>query len=183
MQEFNIDFHIHSKYSGGTSEGMVLPAIAKNAELKGLDCVGTGDATHPKWRAHMREHLREDAAGVYGIANAKTKFIITGEVEDASRVHHIIIFPNIEAADEFSKKIGGHSTNLDADGRPKLRINGGEVVDRASEVGALVGPSHAFTPWTSIYKEYNSISECYGKNTSKIKFLELGLSADSDMAD
>ncbi|MBU2559919.1 endonuclease Q family protein, partial [archaeon] len=44
------------------------------------------------------------------------------------------------------------------------------------------GPSHAFVPWTSIYKEYESISECYGKNTKKVKFLELGLSADSVMA-
>lgn len=59
-------------------------------------------------------------------------------------------------------------------------MQGGEIMDIAREAGCLVGPSHAFTPWTSIYKEYNSIYDCYHQ---KIDFLELGLSADSDMAD
>ena len=57
MQEFNIDFHIHSKYSGGTSKNMELPLIAKQAELKGLHLVGTGDALHPGWLRHIKQNL------------------------------------------------------------------------------------------------------------------------------
>ena len=53
-------------------------------------------------------------------------------------------------------------------------------MDIAHENGCIIGPAHAFTPWTSIYKEYDSIMDCYGKMPD---FLELGLSADSDMAD
>jgi uncharacterized protein (TIGR00375 family) len=70
--------------------------------------------------------------------------------------------------------------NMDADGRPRVRMNGSEIMNIAHENGCIIGPAHAFTPWTSIYKEYNSIKDCYGKMPD---FLELGLSADSDMAD
>jgi uncharacterized protein (TIGR00375 family) len=72
---------------------------------------------------------------------------------------------------------------MDKDGRPHVRLNGEQIVDFVSEVSGLIGPSHAFTPWTAIYKEYNSLKECYGRHASKVKFLELGLSADTNMAD
>jgi len=47
----------------------------------------------------------------------------------------------------------------------------------------LIGPSHAFTPWTSMYKEFDSMRACYGDRVGDVKFLELGLSADTSMAD
>ena len=34
MQDYDIDFHIHSKYSKGVSKNMEIPVIAKQAELK-----------------------------------------------------------------------------------------------------------------------------------------------------
>lgn len=183
MNEYNIDFHIHSKYSGGTSPEMELPVIASQAQLKGLDVMGTSDCLHGKWLKHMRDKLQPSAEGVYSIKDSKTKFIVTTEIEDERRVHHIILFPSIESAEGMRDRLRKLSPNLDSDGRPNLRLNGEALVDCANEVDALVGPSHAFTPWTAVYKEYGSLRECYGDNLKHIKFLELGLSADSDMAD
>lgn len=183
MKEFNIDFHIHSRFSGGTSDKMVLPLIGKHAAEKGLHLVGTGDATHPGWLKHMRDNLSESAQGVYNIAGSDTKFLATAEVEDVRRIHHVILFPSIAAAENFSKSIAKHSVNIASDGRPNVKLDGAQIVDEASDVGALVGPAHAFTPWTAVYKEYNSLQDCYQDNLDKIKFLELGLSADSDTAD
>ena len=40
--------------------------------------------------------------------------------------------------------------------------------------------AHAFTPWTGMYKFHDSIYDCYEK---KPDFVELGLSADTSMAD
>ncbi|MFH0859747.1 MAG: TIGR00375 family protein [Candidatus Altiarchaeota archaeon] len=183
MNEYNIDFHIHSKYSGGTSPEMELPVIASQAQLKGLDVMGTSDCLHGKWLKHMRDKLQPSAEGVYSIKDSKTKFIVTTEIEDERRVHHILLFPSIESAEDMRDRLKKLSPNLDSDGRPNLRLNGEALVDCANEVDALVGPSHAFTPWTAVYKEYGSLRECYGSNLKHIKFLELGLSADSDMAD
>jgi len=180
----NADFHIHSKYSGGTSSNMELPIIAKQAELKGLDLVGTGDALHTGWREHIKSNFTEISEGIYKIKNSgKTKFIITTEVEDEKRVHHVILFPSVVSAENLYEIFKKYSTDIDKDGRPHLRLGAEEIVDFSREVSAMVGPAHAFTPWTSLYKSYDSIRDCYGDNLKHIHFLELGLSADSDMAD
>ena len=43
-----------------------------------------------------------------------------------------------------------------------------------------IGPAHIFTPWTGLYKSYDSVTDCYGQQPD---FVELGLSSDSDLAD
>lgn len=181
----NADLHIHGRYSLATSKNMVPKVIAPQAKLKGLDLVGTGDALHYKWLQILNETIEEAENGIFSIKrenrredeNSGCKFILTVEVEDIKRVHHLVLIPSFDAAYGLREEIRG---NLDSDGRPKVRMNGGEIMDLSHEHGCLAGPSHAFTPWTSIYKEYDSLCDCYGK---KPDFLELGLSADSDMAD
>jgi len=184
MLEYDVDFHIHSKYSKGVSKSMELGVIAEQAVLKGLDVVGTGDALCDGWLAHIKENLIEsEGPGVYEVKGYKTKFLITTEVEDDARVHHIIIFPSITAAEDLKERLKGHSNDMDREGRPHLRLHAPEITDHVAAVGGLIGPAHAFTPWTALYKEYSSLKECYGTNLKHIKFLELGLSADTYMAD
>ncbi|ODS39399.1 MAG: TIGR00375 family protein [Candidatus Altiarchaeales archaeon WOR_SM1_86-2] len=179
----NADFHIHSKYSGGTSRNMELPVIAKHAELKGLDLVGTGDALHPGWLKHIRDNFTETEGGIYKTSHSKTQFLITTEVEDSRRVHHMVLMPSVSSAEDLYERFKKYSRDIDKDGRPKLRLEAPAIVDNVYETGGLIGPSHAFTPWTSLYKEHGSIGDCYGDAMKHIRFLELGLSADTYMAD
>lgn len=174
------DFHIHSRYSGATSEQMNFEVISEQAPLKGLSVVGTGDALHHAWLKEIKS-LKLFSDGIY--EKRKCKFVITTEVEDARRVHHLIFLPEISSAESLRETFKKFSVDIDRDGRPHLRLNGEELVDYVGEVGGFLGPAHAFVPWTSIYKEYGSIKECYGDNVKKIKFLELGLSADTYLAD
>ncbi len=176
--EINADLHIHSRFSGATSNNMRIATIAEQAPLKGLHLVGSGDALHPAWLEEIRS-LEEVDEGIFLAGD--TRFILTLEVEDARRVHHFIILPSISAAEELREKFGKYSVDIEKDGRPHLTLKGEEIADLVNDVGGLVGPSHAFVPWTSIYKEYNSLRECYG--SAKIAFLELGLSADTELAD
>jgi len=184
----NADLHIHGCYSIATSKNMTPQVMAPQAKLKGLDLVASGDALHQKWLKLLEETTEESSDGIFSLRDSaidpedtsedqESKFILTTEVEDIKRVHHLIIFPSIESARDTRSKMKG---NMDADGRPRVRMNGSEIMNIAHENGCIIGPAHAFTPWTSIYKEYNSIKDCYGKMPD---FLELGLSADSDMAD
>lgn len=182
----NADLHIHGKYSMATSKNMIPLVMAPQAKLKGLDVVATGDAIHNKWLQIIEETTEESSDGIFSLKenlldddsdDIGSKFILTTEVEDIKRVHHLIIFPSIESAKSVRNGLKG---NMDADGRPKVRMKGAEIMEVAHENGCIIGPSHAFTPWTSIYKEYDSVLDCYGKMPD---FLELGLSADSDMAD
>ncbi|MFQ6089281.1 MAG: TIGR00375 family protein [Candidatus Methanofastidiosia archaeon] len=173
----NVDFHIHSRYSGGTSDKMSIEVIAKQAKLKGLDVVGSGDCLHPLWRKHLKETLSDD------LTYDGCRFILTCEVEDSRRVHHLILFPSFSAVDFLYENLKKHSPNITKDGRCTLRLNGAEIVEFAKEASCEVGPCHAFTPWTAIYKEFDSLKDCYQDQTRRIHFLELGLSADTELAD
>ncbi|NJE07446.1 TIGR00375 family protein [Thermococcus sp. M39] len=173
------DLHIHSHYSKAVSKLMVFPILADYAKLKGLGIVGTGDILNPKWEEELLKYARKVDEGTYEIKGAR--FLLTAEVEDSRRVHHVLIFPSIDSVREMREHLRKYSRDIDAEGRPHLNLNGAEIADLANELDVLIGPAHAFTPWTALYKEYDSLKECYGD--AKIYFLELGLSADSQMAD
>lgn len=174
------DFHIHGRYSGATSVEMNFEAISKQAALKGLHIVGTGDALHPSWLQEIKA-LRKFSDGIFERNNCK--FIVTAEVEDERRVHHLIFLPDASSAEALRESLKKFSKDIDTQGRPRVRLNGEALAEQVFEANGILGPSHAFVPWTSIYKEYDSLKDCYGANFGKIKFLELGLSADSELAD
>jgi uncharacterized protein (TIGR00375 family) len=175
----NTDLHIHSKYSMAVSADMELPKISQEATRKGVKIVGTGDCLFPEWLNSIKQLPEND--GFFLLDD--TLFTLTVEVEDSHRVHHLILLPDISKAEELREGFAPQSNNLETDGRPRLHMNGAEIADLVLEAGGLIGPSHAFTPWTGIFAYYRSLKECYQEKEGAIKFIELGLSADSDYAD
>ena len=177
MLKIDCDLHIHSRFSGGVSKEMNVENIARYSKVKGLDLVATGDILHKTWLKEVKVKLREFSYGIYEYDSCK--FVLSTEVEDKNRVHHLILLPDFESVEELRSYFSRYG-NLN-DGRPRLNLSGAEILDAVRDVNGLIGPSHAFVPWTSIYKEFNSLKECYG--SLDVDFLELGLSADSDLAD
>lgn len=174
----NTDLHLHSKYSMASSKKMELPTIAREASKKGMELIGTADCTHPKWLEEIKRVSISDEE----IRIDEIYFVPTTEIEDSKRVHHLLILPSISKAEELAERIAPFG-NLEADGRPSIRLDGSEIAEIAKDLGALIGPCHAFTPWTALYGYHDSLKSCYGDMTDYISFLELGLSADSDYAD
>lgn len=159
---------------------MEIPVLAAEAKKKGLDLVGTGDILNPKWHAHVKNTLEKKGDGIY--SRDGTDFLLTTEVEDRNRVHHLLFFPShaaVEAAYDDFKQL---STDIRREGRPRIKAGGEKVVEIAVKHDLLVGPAHAFTPYTAVYGKHGSLEEAYGENVDEIDFLELGLSADSSMA-
>ncbi|MHC1579633.1 MAG: TIGR00375 family protein [Candidatus Alkanophagales archaeon] len=187
----NADLHIHSRYSAATSQRMELRTLAVEAARKGIQLLGTGDCLHPKWLSEIKE-LREEN-GVFrfeegrgaaaGRGGGGAAFVLTVEVEDASRVHHLLLVPTVSKAEELFEAFSRHSRDIEEDGRPTLNLSGEEIAEVARDCEALIGPCHAFTPWTALYAYYDSLKECYGSLTDYVSFVELGLSADSSYAD
>ncbi|WP_458404470.1 TIGR00375 family protein [Methanobrevibacter sp.] len=172
----NADFHLHSCFSMASSKDMIIRNMAPKAKLKGLDLLGTGDAFHPGWLDIVEQTTTYSGDGIYTYGNMD--FVLTTEVEGKNRIHHVIIIPDLDIARELSDKLP--SKNKSADGRPKTNLGGAELLELVREYDCLIGPAHAFTPWTGMYKSFDSIYDCYGK---KPDFVELGLSADTYMAD
>ena len=77
------DLHIHSKYSRATSKELEPEPLDAWARRKGIGLVGTGDFTHPTWRAELRDKLAEAEEGLYTLKGAgpdAPRFVITGEI-------------------------------------------------------------------------------------------------------
>ena len=51
---FIADLHIHGRFSRGTSKDLSIANLAKYARLKGINLLGTGDFTHPKWLEEIK---------------------------------------------------------------------------------------------------------------------------------
>jgi len=172
----NADFHLHSCFSAASSKDMLIKNMAPKAKLKGLGLLGTGDALHPGWLDIIEETTTYSGDGIYTYDDMD--FVLTTEIEGKNRMHHVIIIPDIGIARELSDKLP--SKNKTIDGRPKTNYGGAEILELVRQYDCLIGPAHAFTPWTGMYKSFDSIYDCYEK---KPDFVELGLSADTDMAD
>jgi len=175
----NSDLHIHSKYAMATSDKMDIPTIAREAAKKGVHLVGTGDCLHARWLESIKR--LPESEGILSLND--TSFVLTTEVEDSRRVHHLLIIPSISKAEELRERFMEHSRNIDTDGRPTLQLNGTEIAEYAKDAGALIGPCHAFTPWTAMYAYHDSLESCYSDLAGYISFVELGLSADTSYAD
>ena len=176
----NADLHIHSRFSGGTSDKMSIETISLEAPRKGINLVASGDCLHSGWMKEIKQCIEVDE-GTFELN--KTRFILSVEVEAEKRVHHLIYFPSFNAVEDFKERIKPKSRNLETDGRPNVNLTGEELAQIAKDVDALIGPAHGFTPWTSIYAYYDSLRDCYGSMEDYISFIELGLSADTDLAD
>jgi len=179
MMKVNADLHIHSKHSAAVSKDMGLHEISREAMKKGVNIIGTGDCLHSGWIEEIS--ALEERDGLFHLDS--TYFALTVEIEDAHRVHHMILLPEISKARELREAFASKSSTLDMDGRPKVHMNGAEIADAVLEAGGMIGPSHAFTPWTGIYAYYGSLDKCYQEHAKDIPFIELGLSADTDYAD
>jgi len=195
MQVF-ADLHIHSRYSRATSQQMSIKEIARFAKIKGLNLVGIGDFTHPKWLSEIRESLApEQNLGVYKVASnpaSPVHFMLTTEVctifdvsNESKKVHHVILTPSIDVAVQISEALSKYG-DLGVDGRPMLNMTAAQLVEEVMQVSSanMIFPAHVWTPWFSMFgafSGFDSVEECYEDMTRHIQALETGLSSDPPM--
>ena len=190
------DLHIHGRYSRATSQQMSIEETARFAKIKGLNLVGTGDFTHPKWLKEIRESLTsEQNLGVYKVASSSTLpvyFMLTTEVctifdfaNETKKVHHVILTPSIDVAVQINDTLRKYGA-LESDGRPILNMTAPQLVEEVMQTSNenMIFPAHAWTPWFSIFgafSGFNSVEECYQDMAKHIRALETGLSSDPPM--
>ena len=190
------DFHIHSRYSRATSEKMSIQEITRFAKMKGLNLLGTGDFTHPKWLEELKKDLIEiqDSNLYKSVKNPESPvyYMITGEVAtifpfegSVKKIHHVILTPSMEIAEQINDRLTPYG-NLATDGRPTLNMTAPQLVEEIMQVSNenMVIPAHAWTPWFSLFgafSGFNRMEDCYQDTTKHIYALETGLSSDPPM--
>jgi uncharacterized protein (TIGR00375 family) len=160
------DLHIHSRFSIASSRSMVPSSILEGCRRKGIAAIGSGDALHGAWREMWRD---SPGGGALVIPSA--------EVEDRDRVHHLILAESFGIFEDLTGRFSRSAPSIASMGRPHLRLSGEEIAREVHDAGGLIGPAHAFTPWTSLFASFDRVGECFGGE--RPDFLELGLSADS----
>ena len=198
------DLHIHSRFSMATSKEGTPENLDFWARKKGISLIGTGDFTHPAWRAELRERLIPEGNGLYRLkeeyvkeesrkfSGEGTRFVVSGEISSiykkngkTRKVHNVILLPGLEAADAMAQcleKIG----NIHSDGRPILGLDSHNLLEMMLDVcpeGILI-PAHIWTPHFSVLgakSGFDSVEECFEELTSYVHALETGLSSDPAM--
>ena len=192
---FISDLQIHSKYSFATSKNMDVFNIAKYANIKGLNIVGTGDITHPTWFAELKKNLTEyEHSELYVLkkSNIPVKFILSGEVstiyrvnKKSKKIHHCLLIPNFDIALQVYDTLKFHG-KLKSDGRPIIKISSPELVELLKSISKKIEiyPAHIWTPWFGLLGSksgFDSIKDCYLDQLHNIFAIETGLSSDPYM--
>lgn len=207
MTSFHADLHIHSKYSRATSRDLDLEHLSYWARRKGISVVGTGDFTHPAWRAELKDKLVPAEAGLFRLRSdiehavvetlpaacrSATRFMLSVEIstiykkgDRTRKIHHLIYAPDFETADRISDRLG-RIGNISSDGRPILGLDSRDLLEITLESSpdAYLVPAHIWTPWFAALGSqsgFDSIVECYRDLADRIFAVETGLSSDPPM--
>ena len=172
---FIADLHIHSRFSRATSKALTPRHLAAWARCKGIDVLGTGDFTHPQWRAELREQLVfDEASGLYRLKGEPEQLEILGGAQPRAhtdrpgplfclqaeissiykrhgkvrKVHNLVFVPDMEGADRLSERLA-QIGNLNSDGRPILGLDSRDLLEIMLETvpQAVLIPAHVWTPW------------------------------------
>ncbi len=154
------DLHVHSRYSRATSREADLAGYHRWARVKGIDVVGTGDFTHPRWFAELSSSLVEKD-GLYALkdpprdsplegatpADRAVRFLLTTEISSiykkhgtVRKVHSLIGVPTLDDARRLSVKLAGIG-NIASDGRPILGLDPKDLLSLLLETSTTMPSS------------------------------------------
>ena len=194
MQQIYADLHIHIGSAGGrpvkitASRRLDLRRVLhQDAKVKGLDMVGIIDAACTNVLAEIEAMLQageiQELPGGGFLARNGILLIAGAEVESREGIHSIIYVPGMEQLKTMHKYLKTRVKNMFLSTQ-KARVSIGELIDLSSLTEGIFCPAHAFTPFKGIYGSWtDKLRPRLGRDTDQIFVLELGLSADTPMAD
>ncbi|MDW8364289.1 MAG: endonuclease Q family protein [Abditibacteriales bacterium] len=199
MTAFFADLHIHIGRAADNKPVKITAArdltfenIAREcAERKGMDLVGIIDCAAPAVLRQIRELLDNGAmvevdGGGIRYRDAVT-LILAAEMEtrerDGGMSHHLCYFRDYDTMQAFSDTLSRFVTNRDLSSQ-FCHMSAKDLLKMTLDFGGFLVPAHAFTPHKSVYGSCaRRLSDLFGELCDEVFCVELGLSADSDLAD
>lgn len=189
------DLHVHI---GQTEDGrpvkisasrdLTFRNIAEEAACrKGIDMIGIIDCHSPPVQREIerclaRGEMEEIPGG--GIRYGTTTILLGSEIEvrdsGMGPAHLLAYFATLDAIKDFTAWLSGHMRNVELSSQ-RIYVPARALQREVLERGGLLVPAHIFTPHRSVY---GSCTERMADllDISKVQAVELGLSADSEMA-
>ncbi len=161
---FIADLHTHSKYARACSPALTLENIDAWCRVKGVDIVSTGDFTHTKWFAELKEKLVPSGReGLYVLRSGLTPtvpppivlpkkptlFMVGTELaciysqgapaqdgtrKKVRRVHLCVYAPTLEVAAKINAALTARGCKLGSDGRAIIGMSSKELLKIILEI-------------------------------------------------
>ncbi|MDN4594119.1 endonuclease Q family protein [Polycladomyces subterraneus] len=196
LTSFFADLHIHI---GRTESGLPVKISAarnltfdqivrESAQRKGLDMIGIIDAHSPPVQEEIATRLE---AGVYrehpdgGLVYGETVVILGTEIEvkepGFGTAHLLAYFPSLDAIRRFTHWLTKRMKNVQLSTQ-RLYAPVRDLQEKVTQLDGLMIPAHVFTPFKSVYGSASDRMRDW-LDLDRIAAVELGLSADSSLAD
>ena len=203
MYEVFADMHIHIGRSENNKPIKITAArslnfanIAKECvDRKGINVAGIIDCASPYVIEDIEKFLEDgDAYEIEdgGIIYKDKLCIILGSEIETSEVnengktgsaHNICYFPHLSDIKAFSKEMSTHIKNITLSSQ-RANISAYELIDIVQKYNGILVPAHAFTPHKSFYGNCTArLARIFKEKFANIPAIELGLSADTSLAD
>ena len=203
MEEVFADLHVHIGRSENGKPIKITAArslnfanIAKEcADRKGINIVGIIDCASPYVIEDIENFLKtgeayeiEDGGIIY---KDKVCILLGSEVETSEvgrngkcgAAHNVCFFPHLSDIKGFSKEMSKHIHNITLSTQ-RSDVSGYELIDIVEKYNGILIPAHCFTPFKSYYGNcVDRMKDIFKEKFNKIFSIELGLSADTYLAD
>ena len=203
MEEVFADLHVHIGRSENGKPIKITAArslnfanIAKEcADRKGINIVGIIDCASPYVIEDIENFLKtgeayeiEDGGIIY---KDKVCILLGSEVETSEvgrngkcgAAHNVCFFPHLSDIKGFSKEMSKHIHNITLSTQ-RSDVSGYELIDIVEKYNGILIPGHCFTPFKSYYGNcVDRMKDIFKEKFDKIFSIELGLSADTYLAD
>lgn len=199
MQAYFVDLHVHVGMNEkgqwvkmATSRNLTVANILhEGRNRKGLDILGIVDAGSPRVQQDLDKLLAEGKLTLLsggGYRHVGGAVLLTGmefeTVEARGLAHCVAFFPDLAATGKFSAEMSKGIRNINLSSQ-NCHAPMRDILPIVDALGGIFIPAHVFTPHKSVY---GSCAESMGQLLpdvllQKIAAIELGLSADSLLAD
>lgn len=203
MYEVFADLHIHIGRSESNKPIKITAAkslnfanIAKECrDRKGINIAGVIDCASPYVIEDIENFLKTGEA--YEIQDGgiiykdKVCIILGSEIETSEEglnghcgsAHNICFFPYLEDIKRFSNEMSKHIKNITLSSQ-RADISAYELIDIVEKHNGILIPAHCFTPHKSFYGNCTDrLEKVFKEKYNKVLAIELGLSADTNLAD
>lgn len=203
MYEVFADLHVHIGRSKNLKPIKITAAKSLNfeniaiecREKKGINIVGIIDSASPYVIEDIENFLKtgdayeiEDGGIIY---KDKVCIILGSEIETSEMglngkcgsAHNLCYFPHLKDIKAFSKEMEKHIKNITLSSQ-RANISAYELIDIVEKYNGILIPAHCFTPHKSFYGNCTDrLEKVFKEKYKKIPAIELGLSADTYLAD
>lgn len=203
MYEVFADLHVHIGRSENNKPIKITAAKSLNFaniarecnERKGINIVGIIDCASPYVIEDIEKFLQTGEA--YEIADGgiiykdKICILLGSEIETSEvglngqcgSAHNLCYFPHLSDIKAFFKEMANYIKNITLSSQ-RARISAYELIDIVEKYNGILIPAHCFTPHKSFYGNCTDrLEKVFKEKFNKILAIELGLSADTYMAD